>query len=196
MTPNFISEITYGTLSGGSKNGRVMFEITCNGQEPENATDGVLAEVVDLCRSYPGANCRSVHFRGPFPIENTNAVYSLLAGFKSIGFSTYITLDGKYYYSWLAERLVDAIIVHLASPKFLGMAFNELIYDIADPAVGEPKMPDTYDGRQLLYLNPTGDLAKSPTKVFNFIHQAKLRWNINAKIRPIKEKLYPREETE
>jgi hypothetical protein len=186
---NHIKEITYRTLSNGMRNGIVSFEVCFNGQDPTAEAISSTAEVLSLIVNHPGAKCGKAHLCGPYPLHGSELVLTLIAGLKQAGFEVWATLDGQYYYQWVAA--LNGLSIHLEKPAWTAFPFNELIYDLADPNAPEPSMSANYNTASPLYINAIGDLASTrKSEIFAFIHRAKYKWNINAIAKPLKEYLY------
>jgi hypothetical protein len=181
---NFIKELTYGTLSGGIKNGFLMYEVVLNGEPPLN--DSAIAEVLERIRAH-GTKCKRVNISGI--VQNHPYVEQLLKSLRFIGFDVFVETSSIACPSWYSpdrSPLVSFLSVHIAAPHWAPYPFHELIYKIDSAETPEPAMPDGFSDRFApLFLE-----GAPTTALLAFARKAHLRWNINCKVKPIKEYLY------
>jgi hypothetical protein len=183
---NFLSELTYGTLSGGLKNGFLMYELVCNGADPTD--DASIAAALGSIRSH-GAHCKRVNIAGTLPSPGT--MFTLLRSLRAVGFDVFAETSSQACPSWhdfenAPRELISFLSVRLSSPLWAPYPFHELIYTIESAETPEPSMPEGFNDRFApLFLDG------APLKtMLAFARKSAYRWNINSRIKPAKEYLY------
>jgi hypothetical protein len=187
---NFIKELTYGTLSDGIKNGFLMYEIVCNGAAPDD--DEAIAIALDRIRAH-GVPCKRVNIAGALPPPD--AMETLLRSLRFMGFDIFAETTAlacpRWYEPISAHSLISFLSVRLNAPHWAPYPFSELLYTIDSAETPEPPMPEGFSDRFTpLFLD-----ADSIKPMLAFARKSHYRWNINCKIKSIKEYLYRTEET-
>jgi hypothetical protein len=173
-----MKEITYGTLSGGLKNGQLMYELVFD--EQNNLSP---AQVVSLILSHESSKCKRAHFTGTFG-DGLLAAH-VASSLRSLNFALYITQEGTYHYPWAQSDGSHPSFffktIKLNDPNWAPLHFSELIFELKSKETPEPLMAMDLDLRNVgLFIQPEGI---SDIDLFKYIDNAKLAWNINTETR-------------
>jgi len=181
-----IKELSFGTLSGGLKNGLVMYEIEVTG---DIGVAGETMNVMDILQGRPANLLRRVHIVGDFTRNNSHDMDNLVAALQTMKFEIYVSTKEKFYFQWMKH--VQFLSVHIDDPKggIPYPGFSEIVYTIYSVDQPEPKLPDIWNPTmQPLYLQSGGELKI--TDLFKYLGKALYTWNINMETKQVRESLY------
>jgi hypothetical protein len=178
----WITELYYGTISGGAKNGHVMFDATFSGSEP---TSEEVVETYEKIVSHDGRKCKRIHLHGAFPANDRGFIDGLAESLRKLGFEILITTSSPVWRSWFANA--TWLTVEVEGPgTWAPYRFTELCYLVSSKDQADLLLPGDYvPGGGLLYVKPAEGLSSAD--LFAFIKSSRYLWNVWTESKKIKE---------